>query len=146
MASESVGERVYTIPLRKDLLKAPKDMKTTRAVNCIRHFVTRHMKVDDVRLSPRLNDLLWARGISGPPSRVKVKVSGTREFVTVRLPEEIVMEKKEEEKAAKSGIMQKVGGLKTGIVKQPRKGAGEAKKPETTRPSVETASTEKPKQ
>ncbi len=74
-------ERTYTIPLRREWLKAPKYKRAKRAVAAVRNFLCRHMKVEkhlatkELKLGPQLNLEIWKHGIKNPPSRVKVNVS-----------------------------------------------------------------------
>ncbi|MCC6064898.1 MAG: 50S ribosomal protein L31e [Thermofilum sp.] len=72
------GARVYTIPLR-DAYRAPWTKRAKVAVRLVREFVARHVKAQVVKVSPALNEVIWARGIRKPPRRVKVKVSLTEE-------------------------------------------------------------------
>ncbi len=65
-------ERTYNIPLRKAFLKAPKYLRTNRAVREVREQLMRHMKSKDVKLGEELNKALWARGDSKPPHHVNV--------------------------------------------------------------------------
>jgi len=65
-------ERTYNIPLRKAFLKAPKYLRTNRAVREVREQLMRHMKSKDVKLGEELNKALWARGDSKPPHHVHV--------------------------------------------------------------------------
>lgn len=65
-------ERTYTIPLRKFYLKAPKYLRTNRAVRAVRDHLVRHMKSENIKLGEELNKLLWARGDSKPPHHVTV--------------------------------------------------------------------------
>jgi large subunit ribosomal protein L31e len=95
---ETPVERVYTIPLRKGRSNTPAGKKANRSVNDVKRFVSRHLKTDDVRISTRLNALIWKRGNSKPPARVKVKVSVKEGIATARLSDEIVLEKKKEKK------------------------------------------------
>ncbi len=69
-------ERTYTIPLRKEWLKAVKYQRAKKAVRAIREFLARHMKVEmeNVKLGKYLNLVLWSHGIKSPPSRVRVNV------------------------------------------------------------------------
>lgn len=66
-------ERTYTIPLRKEWLKAPAYKRAKRAISAVRKFLARHMKSEDVRILPELNMAVWADGIRSPPARVKVR-------------------------------------------------------------------------
>lgn len=65
-------ERVYTIPLRREFIKAPLYRRSKKAVTAIRQFLMKHMKSEDVRLGRELNLYIWKHGIQNPPPRVKV--------------------------------------------------------------------------
>ncbi|MBI2136365.1 50S ribosomal protein L31e [Candidatus Woesearchaeota archaeon] len=69
-------ERVYNVPLRKGYMKAPMYRRTKKAVNTLRAFVARNMKVseDEVKLGKYVNLELWKHGIKNPPHHVKVNV------------------------------------------------------------------------
>ncbi len=60
------------------LLKAkyPAEKRAARAVKMIRDLVRRHAKLNDyeIRVRPELNELLWSRGASNPPGKVRVRV------------------------------------------------------------------------
>lgn len=93
----SQEERIFNIPLRGEFLKAPKNQRVNRASHTIRSFVSRHMKSFDIKISQKVNESLWIRGIQKPPHSIRVKVSrdsgGT---VRVMLPDERVEEPKKE--------------------------------------------------
>lgn len=65
-------ERTINIPLRKAYLKAPKYLRTNRAVREVRNHLMRHMKSANIKLGEELNKMLWARGDSKPPHHVLV--------------------------------------------------------------------------
>lgn len=73
-AAEKTIERTYTIPLRKEYMKAPRYKRTPRAVKAVRDFLQRHMKSEIVLLGKHLNDELWKHGIRRPPHHLKVTV------------------------------------------------------------------------
>ena len=89
-AEEIVVERLYTIPLGK-AYEAVRKKRAKRAVNMIRRFIIRHMKLEseaDLFLDPALNEFLWTRGIEKPPRRVRVRATKDRDgFVKVYLIE-----------------------------------------------------------
>ena len=74
-------ERVYTIPLRKETLRAPRWKRTERAVSALRTFLQKHMKSQDVKLGEQLNNEMWKHGIRNPPHKVKVTVTKNAEGV-----------------------------------------------------------------
>jgi large subunit ribosomal protein L31e len=90
VAEEIVVERLYTIPLGK-AYNAVRKKRTKRAVNLVRAFIKRHMKLEEeeeLTLDPLLNEFLWTRGIEKPPRRVRVRATKDRDgFVKVYLVE-----------------------------------------------------------
>ena len=68
-----VSENVYTIPLRAAYQTRPKYRITSKAVNIIRVFLTRHAKAKEVRIDADLNAYIWARGDTKPPRKIQVK-------------------------------------------------------------------------
>lgn len=92
------GDRIYTIPLRRSWSGVPAGQRANRAVNEIKGFLVKHMNAEDVRLSEKLNKLIWSKGNSKPPAKVKVKVSVKEGLAAARLPDEIIIEKKEDKK------------------------------------------------
>tara|TARA_Y100000310_G_C20412457_1_gene682693 strand:+ start:277 stop:726 length:450 start_codon:yes stop_codon:yes gene_type:complete len=67
-------ERTYNIPLRKHFRRTSKWKKTKKAVSGLQQFLKRHMKVEKVKLGPKLNEELWSKGGKNPPHHVKVDV------------------------------------------------------------------------
>lgn len=86
-----MAERILTIPLRSEVLKANRTVKTERAVQTVRREVAKHLKIDDVRLSPLLNETLWAHSRERPPGSLRVKVEVKEGRAMVRLPEEMAV-------------------------------------------------------
>lgn len=93
--SEVEIEREYVIPLR-DAYEASRTRRARRAINIIREFARRHMKSEIVKISNKVNSLIWSRGIEKPPRRIKVVMRKDKEgVVKVLLPVEAREEKKE---------------------------------------------------
>ncbi|RLE99003.1 MAG: 50S ribosomal protein L31e [Thermoprotei archaeon] len=80
-------ERVYTIPLR-DAYTAPRKKRAKVAVRIVREFIKRHMKVEVVKISPELNEIIWSRSAEKPPRRVKVRAKVIEEGVAEVEPAE----------------------------------------------------------
>jgi large subunit ribosomal protein L31e len=97
---EIVEERVYTIPLGKATVRPPKK-RAPRAIQLIRAFVTKHMKVEmhleeeeeegelpRVIISSEVNEKVWGRGIEKPPRKIRVRAAKDSDGnVTVYLAE-----------------------------------------------------------
>lgn len=97
---EIVEERFYTIPLQKALVRPPKK-RAPRAMQLIKIFVTKHMKVEmkaseeeeqeelpQLIVSEEVNEKIWSKGIEKPPRKIKVRAAKDRDGnVTVYLAE-----------------------------------------------------------
>lgn len=44
----------------------------------IKKFAYLHMKTNDVRLDPKLNQAIWKRGVQGVPFRMRIRISRKR--------------------------------------------------------------------
>ena len=76
MSQES--ERVYTVNLGKVLL-TPNNQRAKRAINMVKEFARRHMKMEQIKIEEDLSHLLWSRGIKHPPRKVRVRMTKTDE-------------------------------------------------------------------
>ena len=97
---EFVEERIYTIPLGKAWVR-PHKKRAPRAMQIIKDFITRHMKMDmraevaeERGEMPRLiirndvNEKVWKRSIEKPPRKIRVRAAKDNEGnVTVFLAE-----------------------------------------------------------
>jgi large subunit ribosomal protein L31e len=78
------------VPLRR-AFEAPKYRRTKVAVRIIREFTTRHMKATEVKIERGVNELIWSRGITNPPRRIKLEMERDEDgVVSVRLAPEAV--------------------------------------------------------
>ncbi len=87
-----INEREFVIPLRREFLKVPYYRRAGRAAKAIKQFIAKHMKVADrdasnVRLDIYLNNEIWCRGRTNPPSKIKVKARREGNIVKVELAE-----------------------------------------------------------
>jgi large subunit ribosomal protein L31e len=69
---KTVLERTFNVPLRKEFSKVAKYKRAKKAIYCLRRFLKRHMKSDQIKLGKHLNELVWAKGIKNPPHHVKI--------------------------------------------------------------------------
>jgi len=97
---EIVEERFYTIPLSRALVRPPKK-RAPRAMQLIKIFVTKHMKLSmkvseeeeeeelpQLVISKEVNEKIWDRGIEKPPRKIKTRVTKDKDGnVTVYLAE-----------------------------------------------------------
>jgi large subunit ribosomal protein L31e len=97
---EIVEERIYTIPLGKALVRPPK-RRAPRALQLIRAFLNKHMKLEmhveaeeekselpKLIISNEVNEKVWNRGIEKPPRKIRVRAAKDKDGnVTVYLAE-----------------------------------------------------------
>jgi large subunit ribosomal protein L31e len=95
-----VEERFYTIPLSRALVRPPKK-RAPRAMQLLKEFVNRHMKVQmkvteeeeeeelpQLIISKEVNEKIWDRGIEKPPRKIKTRITKDKDGnVTVYLAE-----------------------------------------------------------
>jgi large subunit ribosomal protein L31e len=78
------------VPLRR-AFEAPKYRRTKVAVRIIREFTIRHMKATEVKIEKGVNELIWSRGITNPPRRIRLEMERDEDGVVfVRLAPEPV--------------------------------------------------------
>lgn len=79
-------ERVYTIPLWRSWISGRGYRRANKAVRYLVRFISRHMRSVDIKVSPKVNEIIWSRGIRNPPRRIKVKVVLGSDQVVYVLP------------------------------------------------------------
>ncbi len=118
-AAEKV-ERMYIIPLRREFLKVANWRRTEKAVTAAKEFLVRHMKSENVKLSPALNEFLWKHGIKNPPHKVKVNVTKDEKGAVFA---ELFGEQKKKTKAEKKSAETKKAEVKSENKKEVEKKA-----------------------
>lgn len=71
--SKMAFERIYTIPIRRKAIHAPRWKRAKKASSVVKEFLFKHIK-HDVKVSNWINEEIWARGSRSPPSKIRVKV------------------------------------------------------------------------
>jgi large subunit ribosomal protein L31e len=113
-----VEEKIYTVPLRKETLKAPNYARTKKAVKVLKSFLEKHLK-KEVKIGKYLNLEMWKNGRRNPPGKIKVRVEEIKETTIAELidaPREKVEEKEEKISIKKPKILG--GGKKEEISKE----------------------------
>jgi len=77
-ALQDVVTREYTIHLHKYVHGRSFKKRAPTAVKSVVAFAKKEMGTSDVRIDPKLNQALWARGIKSVPHRVRVKLERKR--------------------------------------------------------------------
>ncbi|MFH0986598.1 MAG: 50S ribosomal protein L31e [Candidatus Micrarchaeota archaeon] len=68
---EKTEERILTVSLRK-AWNAPRTKRSKAAMHQLREQLGKHLK-REITIDKTLNSVIWARGITRPPSKVKVR-------------------------------------------------------------------------
>ena len=92
MAKDEDSEKLFVIPLR-ELKYRRMNKRSSQAIVMVRKYIAKHMKAEevDIWIDPRINELIWKRGIQRPPKFIRVKVSQLEEEgkIGVELPKQI---------------------------------------------------------
>jgi len=70
--AEKLQEHIYIIPLR-DARRAPRWKRSNAAIKDIRKYLAKHMKSGDVKLDKGINEKIWERGSTKPPTKIRVR-------------------------------------------------------------------------
>jgi large subunit ribosomal protein L31e len=111
-------EREYIVPLRIKWKKTPKYKRAPKAIKALKHFLAKHMKVEErdtnkILIDKLLNEEIWFRGIKKPPAKIKVKAKkysdGKVRVELVDLPEVLKwkVERAKKKEAKKAEIAKK---------------------------------------
>jgi len=65
-----------TVPLR-DVRAEPNHKRADKAMTLVREHLAKHFSVDgeQIRLDPSINEAIWSRGRSNPPSKLRVRAA-----------------------------------------------------------------------
>lgn len=66
-------EKVYTINIRRGILDKPRWNRSKHAVSYVREYLKKHMKVDYVKIDNAISEKIWARSITKPLNKIRVK-------------------------------------------------------------------------
>jgi large subunit ribosomal protein L31e len=80
----------------RDAWKASRLRRTDAAVRLVKEYAMRHGKASTVKISPKVNEILWANSRQNPPRKIRVVLEKEDEnTVVVRLEGEAPAEEKE---------------------------------------------------
>ena len=68
-----MADRIYNIPLRKEVQKVPRYKRANKAIRAIKEFLKKHIK-EDVKLGRYLNMKVLEHGRKNVPHHVEVRV------------------------------------------------------------------------
>lgn len=109
-------EKIFTINLRREFSKNPLYKRTKKSIAAVREFISKHLKVEEVKIGKNLNMHLWKRGKRNPPPKVKVNAYVEDKTAYVEL-EGYKFEKPQQKEEEKKTIAEKILGKKEETVK-----------------------------
>ena len=138
MAEKNLGtEKIFTIPLREAYKKA-EVKRVPYAARLVRSYLETHMKAEDVKMGKHLNEVLWGRGITKPPRRVRVKAFKEDGVVKAELMGfdyvDFKAQPKKERKDMKEKLLERLGPKAMKKEEEEKKIEGEDKTPEKATP------------
>lgn len=71
---KKIEEKEITINIRKHILKAPLNKRAKKAINVLKEILKKISKVNEIKISCRLNEYIWSRGIKKPPTKLNLKI------------------------------------------------------------------------
>jgi len=71
---EEVKIREMIINIRKYVLKAPLQKRAKKAMMVFKEIIKRIVKKKEIKISARLKEYIWSRGIKKPPMKIPVKI------------------------------------------------------------------------
>ncbi|KAG8939968.1 60S ribosomal protein L31 [Tulasnella sp. 424] len=77
-ALKDVVTREYTVHIQKFVRDKQFKKRTPNAIKGIILFARRHMGTKDVRIDPKLNEAVWAKGVRYPPRRIRIRLERKR--------------------------------------------------------------------
>lgn len=86
MSHQIVEERTYTIPFYPKLNSIPRTKRAQKAVQMVREFIMKHMKVEEVWVAQDVNEEIFKKGMQKPPRKITVRAEkGDDDVVAVYL-------------------------------------------------------------
>lgn len=126
---------VLTFRLKHYLRGVPNYRKTAKAVRLVRRLVEKHVRSDQIKIGPYLNDKLWSQGRKNPPNRIQIEITKSDDYFLAELPN-APKPKVEDEKKKKEE--KKSDTKKTSDKKEVKKEEKESTSKKTTKPETKT--------
>lgn len=67
-------EKIVTLNIRKDLVKAPKWNRSKVALRILKEKIKRICKTEKIKIDSSLNQKIWARGSEKPLTKLRIKI------------------------------------------------------------------------
>jgi len=68
-------EKIITINLRKQVVKAPEWERSRKAVRILREAIQKKTKIKKIAIGKDINEKIWSRGIKSPATMLRIKIT-----------------------------------------------------------------------
>lgn len=70
-----VEEKVITLNLKKELVKAKKWRRSNALVRILKDSLKRHVKKENIKIDKKLNEKIWSKSIENPQAKFRIKIT-----------------------------------------------------------------------
>jgi len=128
--AQEFKEKTIIVNLRK-VFQKPATKRARSAATLLRSIVTKETRFENIKVSNKVNELLWSKGKFNAPKKLTIKVIPEKDVARVFLPEEKYEpktdKKKETKKEETKTTTEKKESQKTETKKAPTKETPEKK-------------------
>ncbi|MCX8190838.1 MAG: 60S ribosomal protein L31 [Candidatus Aenigmarchaeota archaeon] len=76
-------EEVLSINMRKILVEKARWRRGKLVMPTLKNILKRKLKTEKIKISPKLNEMVWKRGMKNPVVKFKVKIVKDGEFYKI---------------------------------------------------------------
>lgn len=76
-------EEVLSINIRKILVEKARWRRGKLVMPTLKNILKRKLKTEKIKISPKLNEMVWKRGMKNPVVKFKVKIVKDGEFYKI---------------------------------------------------------------
>jgi ribosomal protein L31E len=87
-------EKIITINLKRAFTK-PIKRRSECAIRVMKDRITKETRLSEFKISNKVNEVMWARGITNCPRKIIVKIINEKGIAKVYLPDETIVKKAE---------------------------------------------------
>ncbi len=81
----TADEKIYDVPLRRYFTESSRRKKAPHAVKGVIDFISKKTRSNNIVIGEDINRSIWARGISKPPAKIRVRVKKDGDKIVAEL-------------------------------------------------------------
>ncbi len=70
----TADEKIYDVPLRRYFTESGRRKKAPHAIKGVRDFISKKARSNNIVIGEDINRTIWARGVSKPPAKIRIRV------------------------------------------------------------------------